>query len=121
MAAKVAKRAIAPWPITLQPLNNGRDWMLVKPYARGAWTVPAGFVTDLASVPAAARGLVATWGKHGPAAILHDWMYRTQLDGLTRRMADRIMLEVMRQDGVGWLKRRAIYAAVRLGGGKHWI
>ena len=82
--------------------------------------MPSGARTDLASVPALARGFVATWGLHGPAAIWHDYLYRARLPGITRKEADRVMLEFMTQDGVGGLQRRAIYAAVRLGGGRHW-
>lgn len=117
----MAEKADTAWPIALRPLKNGRDWLLLEPYRRGSWTVPQGFVTDLASSPAPLRAFVGRWGKHGPAAILHDYHYRTPLDGLTRKMADRIMFEIMKQDGVGWLQRRAIYAAVRLGGGKYWV
>ena len=60
------------------------------------------------------------WGLHGLAALYHDLLYRHKLPGITRKMADRIMLEFMEEDGVGYFKRRAIYAAVRLGGKRAW-
>jgi hypothetical protein len=35
--------------------------------------VPVGFVTDLASVPPLFRAIVKPYGRHGQAAVMHDW------------------------------------------------
>ena len=32
-------------------------------------------MTDFASVPPVFRSLVSNWGKHGNAAVLHDYLY----------------------------------------------
>lgn len=39
--------------------------------------VPAGFVTDFASVPFGVRNLFPALGRHGRPAIIHDWLYLT--------------------------------------------
>lgn len=65
--------------------------------------VPPGFRTDFASVPRPFWFWVAPWGRHGRAAVLHDFLYQlgsiTLPDGSRRRPskreADRIFLEAM--------------------------
>ncbi|MFP9136622.1 DUF1353 domain-containing protein [Devosia sp. XGJD_8] len=97
-------------------------------------TVPAGFVTDLASVPRWAWILIPPDGPWVKAAIIHDYLYSTGGTGkwkkhppsitrpqpYSRLEADRIMEEAMENRGVGWFARRLIYAAVRLGGSGGW-
>ena len=104
--------------------------------------VPAGFESDLASIP---RRLRITWlprcvlrwcpawlrwigrvgiplwaifpptGKYNPAAWLHDWLYSR--DGNTSRVvADAIFDEAMKLEGVRW-RRPVMSLAVRLFGG----
>lgn len=84
--------------------------------------VPAGFVTDYASVPSVFWNLPG-FDPDGPAAIpavLHDYLY--SLRGgepyfLSRAACDDIFLEAMRSVGVDWITRHIIYRAVRLFGG----
>jgi len=77
--------------------------------------IPAGFDTDLASIP---RFLLSTTGgkvgKHLIAAIVHDYLYRTGF--ASRELADEIFLAAMKNLGVSWLRRNVFYRAVRLGG-----
>lgn len=99
------------------------DWTLVVPLvyesrAGRTYTVPPDFTTDLASIPRLAQPLVPVNGRHRAAAILHDWLYATQTT--TRAEADRLFLEAMADSGVGWVKRQAMYAAVRVGGWVAW-
>lgn len=77
--------------------------------------VPKGFVTDFASVPRVpfiydSLGNIA----HMPA-VLHDYLYSTAK--VSRKLADEVLLEAMEVSGISWVKRRLIYAGVRLGGG----
>ncbi len=81
-------------------------------------TVPAGFSSDLASIPRLARPLIGVLERHAPAAVVHDWLYLR--GGVSRRAADRIFLTAMATMGVGRLRRWVMYAAVRLGGRKIW-
>ncbi len=61
-----------------------RVWRLDEPltYEVGALgsglmiEVPAGFVTDGASIPPPLRGLLPPWGRYSRAAIVHDYLLR---------------------------------------------
>jgi hypothetical protein len=66
--------------------------------------VPPGFTTDFASVPRPIWFWIAPWGRHGRAAILHDFMYqqgavtdvrRGTMRRPKRLEADRIFREAM--------------------------
>ena len=77
--------------------------------------VPAGYVTDLYSLPGR---ILQRWqpdtARWALPAILHDWLYDVGRVG--RESADRILLEAMRQLGVRPLQRLAVWSGVRLGG-----
>lgn len=72
--------------------------------------VPAGFRTDLASVPRALWAIFPPHGRHSLAAILHDWLC---VKG-DKRYADKVFDEALLSLGVTSWKRRAMVAAVRL-------
>ena len=102
---------------------TGREWELVEPlrYMTSGGRiieVPAGFVCDLASIPAIARPLFPVNGEWTEAAVVHDWLYDSQIG--TRKEADRIFLEAMTELGVSRWRRRAMYSAVRIGGWVSW-
>ncbi len=102
---------------------HGDDWRLVLPliYLRAdytAITVPAGFITDLASIPRLLHPLIPVNGRHRAAAIVHDYLYATQT--LTRAECDAVFLEAMEACGVRWTQRWAMYSAVRAGGWVAW-
>jgi hypothetical protein len=78
--------------------------------------VPPGFATDFASVPRPFWAIISPWGRHGRAAIVHDFLY--QLGGVTdvaaqsmrrppKREADRIFRDAMRVLDVVILGRRS--------------
>lgn len=74
--------------------------------------VPAGFVTDLASIPRVLWSLLPPHGRYAKAAIIHDWLYATGIGG-SREYADNVFLEAMEVLGVSVWKRSVIYWAVR--------
>lgn len=86
--------------------------------------VPAGTVTDYASIPRLFWNLKG-FNPYGPAkmpAVLHDYLYALRGGEpyeKSRRECDDLFLEAMQLVGVGWLHRHVIYAAVRLMGGIH--
>lgn len=84
--------------------------------------VPAGFITDFASIPRLFWRLEPPLGRAGKAAVVHDYLYKTKgLDGkYTRARCDAIFREAMGVSGIPWLKRQAMWAAVRAGGGGGW-
>jgi hypothetical protein len=80
--------------------------------------VPAGFVTDFASVPGLFTWLVPRYGRFTKAAILHDFLCDEAKEGrFIRSQADGIFRRVMRELGVGFIRRWVMWAAVRLGSG----
>jgi hypothetical protein len=83
-----------------------------------AITVPRGFVTDLASVPSIFWSVLPPQGRYGHAAILHDWLYWDQYT--SREIADRIFDVAMDELGVAPVARKAMWASVRVFGGKPW-
>ncbi len=103
-----------------------RPFRVVRPfvYAAGApdsghlLIVPPGFETDFASVPFGFRWLVPIVGRHGKAAVLHDWLYASKL--MPRRMADDLFLEAMTVLGVRPWRRYLAYWSVRLFGRRAW-
>ncbi|EBP3805957.1 DUF1353 domain-containing protein [Salmonella enterica subsp. enterica] len=76
--------------------------------------VPAGFVTDLATIPRIFWSLMPPDGKYAKAAIIHDYLYDNALR--TKREADLIFLDGMTVLGVPKWKRTIMYCAVRLFG-----
>ena len=104
---------------------EGENWLLLAPLSVVRpllfdFDIPAGFVTDLASVPRAARWLIPKGRNESLGAVVHDFIYRGHVPGITRAQADRLFLEIMEQSGVGWWRRQAIYRAVRAGGWASW-
>ena len=112
---------------TTQLLPGGTKRKLVKPFSyyikkKGGDTivVPAGFITDGASIPRFAWSIIGgpMSGKYVAAAILHDWLYHIQT--FSRKKSDLIFLKAMAVLGVTRLKRKTIYWAVRIGGRWAW-
>lgn len=90
------------------------------------FVVPAGFVTDFASVPRFATWLIPRFGKYTKAAILHDWLcvrlaneHSGPLTGPIPRASavdtDGLFRRVMREEGVSWLQRWLMWTGVRWG------
>lgn len=88
----------------------------------GEWVnVPAGYLTDGASVPRMFWSLIPPWGIYGQAAVVHDILCEylsTTLHGLpkpiSRVRCDQILLEAMIALQVPAWKRQVIYRAVCL-------
>ena len=78
-------------------------------------TVPAGFESDLASVPAWALRIVDA-GALARAAVLHDFL-RERL-AFTKLEGDAIFLTAMAVDNVKRWQRELAFASVRLNGSR---
>lgn len=86
-------------------------------------TVPAGFTTDLASIPRILWPIFSPTGKYSAAAVVHDYLYKThRIQGtkISRKTADKIFLLGMKALNVKPIKRTAMYAAVRCFGFLFW-
>lgn len=82
-------------------------------------TVPAGFVTDLASIPRVFWSVFPPDGRYTFPAIVHDYLYWTQTFK-DREDADLVLKYGMEDLSVGAVAVTAIHLAVRLGGGGPW-
>lgn len=99
-------------------------WRVLTPFSykisETEWvTVPAGYLTDGASVPKIFWNIIPPWGQYGQAAVVHDIIceYLTIIkDGVPERVSrarcDEILNEAMESLGVPALKRLTIYSAV---------
>lgn len=74
-------------------------------------TVPAGFVTDGATLPPGVRGWFDPMGEWGRAAILHDWLLHC---GVSRQTAAHEFREQMKKDKVTPAARQLFYWTVRV-------
>lgn len=104
-------------------VREGRQCVrLLEDYPVRGFTVPKGFISDWASVPALLDGVVPSFGPYAPAAIAHDYLYSMGgvLPYVTRKQADDLFLDLMAELGVPWWKRSLMYRAVRIGGGSGW-
>lgn len=99
-----------------------RNWRLVEPLRYQGrdepFEVPRDFETDFASVPRVLWSLIPTYGRYTKAAVLHDYLCRKSAEGEFNRCdADGIFRRAMRELGVGLVRRRMMWAAVRWAGG----
>lgn len=104
---------------------DDKYWLVEEDYyyqcSLGTIIVPKGFKTDYASVPRIFRNIINSYGKHGRAAVIHDWLYSKECPlNITREKADKIFLEIMEEWGVSKLKRKFMYRMVRLFGTNHY-
>lgn len=94
-------------------------YYLGEKYADQWIYVPAGMLTDLASIPSVVWSILPPCGKYGAAAIVHDRLCNTlqitvdgKLVNITRARADEILGEAMEVLEVPWVKRKLISSAV---------
>lgn len=86
--------------------------------ARRTIDVPAGFRTDLASVPRLPVVYLLCGDCAREAAVVHDYLYTThQVD---RATADAVLREASAVTGVATWRRWLMYWGVRIGGARHW-
>ena len=102
--------------------------------AQGRVEVEPGFDTDYASVPRALWNLYPPDGDYTPAAVIHDALYWHQATAepsevnvalglsrpVTRAEADTVFFEAMQALGIPAVRRRILFTAVRLFGGRAW-
>ena len=81
----------------------------------GDVTVPAGFVTDFASVPRLPVAYLLTGDAAHAPAVIHDFLYGSPRR--KRSVCDAVFLEAMEAIGVAWWRRRLMWAGVRVFGG----
>ncbi|WP_323885478.1 DUF1353 domain-containing protein [Aeromonas caviae] len=100
----------------LMPLDD-LNWQLHEEYyvlsEHMSFTIPKGFVTDLASVPRCIWNIYPPFGLYTGAAVAHDYLYRTKQMQVTRKEADALFKEQMHKAGVESSQAQLMYLAVR--------
>lgn len=100
---------------------NGKLWQLIEPLVfeyqhddgtTETITVPAGTLTDFATVPRIPFIYAATGNTAHKAATLHDYLYSISED---RKHADKVFYQAMRITEPRW-RATIMYAAVRIFG-----
>lgn len=81
--------------------------------------VPAGFVTDLASVPRLPFVYLLLNGVADEPGVVHDYLYSVGM--FPRALSDKVLYEACLVTGVPTWKASAIYAGVRVGGASHYM
>lgn len=77
--------------------------------------IPAGYVTDFASVPRCLWAILPPTGRYLYAALIHDRLYG--LHNRRRVECDRIFREAMAASRVPLWQRWVLWLGVRIGGG----
>lgn len=103
--------------------GDRRAWILGTPLVFQAngreHTVPPGFVTDGASIPAPAQWITG-WKRWDPpqrwAGIAHDWLYSET--GTAKAYADSALRAILRAEGATWFRQTAMFWAVHLFGNR---
>lgn len=82
-------------------------------------TVPAGYLTDGATVPSSLLFAFPKWGNYGPAVVIHDWLCEHGqvnnngvMEFISRDRIDKIFKEAMDALGVSSVRARLMYEAV---------
>jgi len=107
---------------SLQTVKIGKKlWMLTAPMCyetpNGCFYVPAGFITDHASVPRVFTSIVPpVQSTIAEASILHDWFYNRDSRIVSRKFADLCLRELTIVRGGSPAMGYAAWAAVRVGG-----
>lgn len=116
-----------PVPLTVSINDKGRErdglttavlvesFRYVDEIEKLSITVPAGFLTDFASIPTWARAIVPPFGRHAKAAVLHDWLYAIGEPG-RKEVADNVFDHAMHELEVETWARELMVGAVRIGG-----
>jgi hypothetical protein len=110
----------------VQLYEVAQDFSYVSDKLGRTITVPAGLITDFASIPRVAWDLldpedpIIAW-----PSVVHDYLYTcngTLPDGstYTREQADAVLREAMEVCGAGLFIRESVYEAVEEFGGSHW-
>jgi hypothetical protein len=82
------------------------------------FTVPAGFVTNFASVPRLPIVYELAGDTSSKAATIHDFLYTTH--PVTRAVADAVLREASAVTDVPLWRRQLMWAGVRVFGWTHW-
>ena len=114
-----------PRPLRLEAIGDelwkltDEYWYLVgHPQNNDLVIVPKDFITDLASTPRILWTIYPRDGKYRYAVVIHDFLYHYQTR--SRKEADFILWEALKEIGINAFHRNMFYNGVRLGGWLPW-
>ena len=112
--------------LEVSPLGDGKNWILRDGFSyaydnketgeKYQIEVPPMFMTDYASIPGILWWFGKPWGKHGMAAVIHDWLYwEKEVDGkkINRLSSDRVFHQCMVESDVKSWRAKFMYLAVK--------
>ena len=114
-----------PYPV-LVPIHHTTNWELCRPLpfqVHGEdYIVPAGFVTDLASIPWFFWRIIRPGDPRlARGAVPHDFVYRSEGHlGIPRERIDQYFLYTIIEDGYSPKKSNLAYSMLRKFGGFNW-
>ncbi|WP_394620977.1 DUF1353 domain-containing protein [Lentzea sp. JNUCC 0626] len=81
------------------------------------WTIPAGFGTDFATIPAVVSWAIPKLGAYTQAAIAHDYFCAAGIlfGEISARDTDAVFRRIMRELGVDAVTRWLVWTGVRWG------
>ncbi len=100
-----------------------QDWVLHRDI-RFVWAVdylilhdfivPAGFHTDLSSIPRLARSIIPQVGPQNRPSVGHDFVCKGHVPGMSWFEGDLMFLDAMELDDVSTLRRWVMFGGVEL-------
>ena len=90
-------------------------FQLSKDYSEDGIEIAKGFIWNGISVPWWLRWLIRSTDKTKEAGMVHDMAYGAG-NGVARKVADKIFLRKLLEDGVSSVKAKAMYYGVRVFG-----
>ena len=100
-------------PYLIENKWDGNNWLLLGyidfKVDNKTHRIPAGFVTDFASIPKIARVTINRIGLAIIAFIIHDWLRKDELQEYSTKQCDEILYLLMRQFGESWYTSNKIY------------
>jgi len=128
--------------LIVSPLPSGKKWQIQEEFTyyigsedgKFRITIPAGFITDFASIPRPLRIFLPEWAKYNKSSPIHDWLYQNKMIETeawslpigkpARACADQVFYEAMlvdfRDHKSGKLVALIEYWAVRIFGRFAW-
>lgn len=82
---------------------------------REEFIVPAGYITDFATIPRIAVWLIPRFGAYTKAAILHDWLLTDRLGTVSSVDIDNLFRRALRELHVPPYRRNLMWTGVRWG------
>jgi len=77
------------------------------------YTIPAGFVTDFASIPKFSRVTINRIGKAVMAYVIHDWLRTDKGQLMKTKKCDKVLYILSIQLGESWYTSNKVYYSLR--------